>query len=191
MATFEELLESWEGETAVIHRDRPSGGWMFICIHSTRRGPAGGGTRMKVYERPADGLQDAMRLSRAMTAKLAVAGLPLGGGKAVLAVPELPTGNDRRELLLRYGDLVDSLGGTYHTSSDMNTGEADMDVIAERTKHVFGRSQAKGGSGSPAVPTAVGVYHGLRASVGYAFGSDELAGRIVLVQGAGSVGSDV
>jgi leucine dehydrogenase len=189
VATFEELLERWDGERVVIGRDQASGTWMFVCIDSTRLGPAGGGTRMKVYETPADGLADAMRLSGAMTAKLALAGLPLGGGKAVLAVPELPTGDARRELLLRYGDLVESLGGSYRTSSDVNTGEADMDVIAERTRYVFGCSVAKGGSGSPAPPTARGVYHGIRASVAYALGGDGLAGVRVLVQGAGNVGS--
>jgi leucine dehydrogenase len=189
MPTFEELLESWDGETAVIHPDRESGSWMFVCLHSTRRGPAGGGTRMKVYDAPAEGLQDALRLSAAMTRKLAVAGLPFGGGKAVLAVPELPSGKQRRALFLRYGDLVDSLGGTYRTSSDMNTGEDDMDVIGERTRYVFGRSLEAGGAGSPAPPTAVGVFHGIRASLAHVFGSDELAGRRVIVQGAGGVGS--
>ncbi len=189
MATFEELLERWDGEQAVISHDRASGAWMFVCIDSTRLGPAGGGTRMKVYETPAEGLADAMRLSGAMTAKLALAGLPLGGGKGVLAVPELPTGEARRRLLLRYGELVESLGGTYRTSSDVNTGEADMDVIAERTRHVFGCSKAKGGSGSPAPPTARGVYHGIQASVAHALGSDGLAGVRVLIQGAGNVGS--
>jgi leucine dehydrogenase len=189
VASFEELLAGWDGETAVIRRDRASGAWIFICIHSTRRGPAAGGTRMKTYETAAEGLRDAMLLSQAMTAKLTVADLPFGGGKAVIAVPELPSGDARRELLLRYGELVDSLGGTYRTSSDMNTGPADMDVIGERTEYVFGRSEAHGGSGNPAPPTARGVYHGIRASVGHVFGSDDLVGRTVLIQGAGSVGS--
>jgi leucine dehydrogenase len=189
MVSFEELLDAWDGETAVVRRDRETGGWIFVCIHSTRLGPAGGGTRMKVYETPADGLADAMRLSGAMTRKLAVAGMPFGGGKGVLAVPELPAGDRRRELFLRYGDLVESLGGTYRTSSDMNTGEADMDVIGERTKYVFGKSVAAGGSGNPAAPTSLGVFHGIRASLDHAFGSDELGGRVVLVQGAGGVGS--
>jgi leucine dehydrogenase len=189
MPTFEELLETWDGETAVIRRDRETGGWIFVCIHSTRRGPAGGGTRMKVYGSPAEGLQDAMRLSGAMSRKLAVAGLPFGGGKAVIAVPAIPSGQPRRELLLRYGDLVASLGGTYRTSSDMNTDEADLDVIWERTEYVFGRSVAAGGSGSPARPTAVGVFHGIRASIAHLDGSDELTGRRILVQGAGGVGS--
>ncbi len=82
----------WDGETAVIHRDQETGGWMFICIHSTRRGPAGGGTRLRTYDTPAAGLADAIRLSGAMTRKLAVAGLPFGGGKGVIAVPEIPGG---------------------------------------------------------------------------------------------------
>jgi leucine dehydrogenase len=186
---FEELLEAWDGETVVVHRDRESGSWIFVCLHSTRLGPAGGGTRMKVYGTPAEALQDAMRLSAAMTRKLAVAGLPFGGGKAVIAVREIPSGEQRRELFLRYADLVASLGGTFRTSSDMNTGEADMDVIGERTEYVFGRSVEAGGSGSPAPPTAVGVYHGIRASLSHVFGSDHLEGRIVVVQGAGGVGS--
>jgi glutamate dehydrogenase/leucine dehydrogenase len=137
----------------------------------------------------AEALDDAMRLSAAMTRKLAVAGLPFGGGKAVIAVPELPTGEPRRALLLRYGELVASLGGTYRTSSDMNTGEAEMDVIGERTEYVFGRSVQAGGSGNPAFPTALGVYQGIRASLAHVFGSDDPEGRTVLVQGAGGVGS--
>ena len=191
MTAFEELLDTWDGETAVIRRDRETGGWIFICIHSTRRGPAGGGTRMKIYATPADGLEDAMRLSGAMSRKLALAGLPFGGGKAVIAIPEIPTGQPRRELLLRYGELVASLGGTYCTSSDMNTDEADLDVIWERTKYVFGRSVATGGSGSPARPTALGVFHGIRASVAHLDGSDALQRRRILIQGAGGVGSQL
>ena len=191
MLTFEEVLEAWDGESVVIHRDRESGGWIFVCLHSTRLGPAGGGTRMKVYGGPAEALEDAMRLSAAMTRKLAIVGLPFGGGKGVIAVPEIPSGEQRRGLFLRYADLVASLGGTFRTSSDLNTGEADMDVIGERTEYVFGRSVQAGGSGSPAPPTAVGVYHGIRASLTHAFGSDDLEGRIVVVQGAGGVGSSL
>ena len=191
MPTFEDLLATWDGETALVHRDRESGAWIFVCLHSTRLGPAGGGTRMKVYGQPAEALEDAMRLSGAMTRKLAVAGLPFGGGKAVIAVPEIPTGEQRRALFLRYGELVAALGGTYRTSSDMNTNEADMDVIAERTTFVFGRSTGAGGSGNPAPPTAAGVLHGIRASLAYVFGSNDLDGRTVLVQGAGGVGSSL
>jgi leucine dehydrogenase len=188
VATFEDLLETWDGEQAVIRRDRESGGWIFICMHSTRLGPAAGGTRLKVYDTPVEGLRDAMRLSAGMTAKLAVADLGLGGGKAVLAVPEIPAGDERRALLGRYADMVASLGGSFITSSDVGTGETDMDLIAERTEHVFGRSQANGGAGDPGPFTAVGVFHGIKSSVTRVFGSDDLSGRTVLVQGVGNVG---
>jgi leucine dehydrogenase len=183
-----ELLEGWDGEEVAVRFDRDLATWMFVCVHSTRLGPACGGTRMKSYAEPGDALRDGLRLSGAMTAKNAVAGLPLGGGKAVLAVPEIPQADRRRELFLRYGDLVCSLGGTYVTACDMNTSERDMDVLGERCSHVFGRSVARGGSGSSAPATATGVFHGIRASVAHAFGSSHLGGRTVLVQGVGSVG---
>src|SRR5215207_7434656 len=164
---------------------------MLVCIHSTRLGPAMGGTRLKSYDAPAEALEDALRLAAGMTRKLAVLGLPCGGGKAVLAVPEVPSGDARRRLLEGYGDLIDSLGGTYVTGPDVNTGEADMDVIGERTAHVFCRSAANGGSGDPSIHTALGVFHGIRASLAHALGYDELASRTVLVQGTGSVGANL
>ena len=185
---FEELLQQWDGEEAVIRYDAPSGAWMFVCVHSTVLGPAGGGTRMRVYERPGDGLADAMRLSQAMTVKMAVAGAERGGGKAVLAVPELPVGDARRALLLRYGDLVASLHGTYHTAGDMNITPADLDVVKERCEFVYGTTGAGGNSGRG---TAIGVLHGIRAAVEHVFGSPDLAGRSVLVQGVGAVGHDL
>jgi leucine dehydrogenase len=185
---FEELLEGWDGEEVAVRFDRNLATWMFVCVHSTRLGPAGGGTRLKSYPEPGAALRDGLRLSGAMTAKNAVAGLPLGGGKAVLAVPEVPQGDRRRELFLRYGDLVRSLGGTYVTACDMNTSERDMDVVGERCPYVFGRSVGCGGSGTSARATATGVFHAIRASVAHAFGSSDLEGRTVLVQGVGSVG---
>jgi len=185
---FEDLLRRWDGEEAVIHFDEPSGAWMFVCVHSTVLGPAGGGTRMRVYEQPADGLADAMRLSQAMTVKMAVAGAERGGGKAVLAVPELPTGDARRKLLLRYGELVASLGGTYRTAGDMNIAPADLDIVKERCQWVYGTTGASGNSGRG---TAIGVLHGIRAACEHVFGSADLNGRSVLVQGAGSVGRDL
>ena len=164
---------------------------MLVGVHSTVLGPAMGGTRLKVYSSPTEALTDVLRLSQAMTMKQAVAGLDLGGGKAVLAVPAVPPAGsvERRELLLRYGDLVESMGGTYVTAADMNTGEADLDIVGERTAHVLGRSVARGGSGSSAEATAFGVFHGVLAAVRHAFGDDDLARRRVLVQGAGAVGS--
>jgi leucine dehydrogenase len=185
---FEDLLRDWDGEEVAVRYDAAAETWMFVCVHSTRLGPAAGGTRMKVYATPGDALRDGLRLSGAMTRKDAVAGLPLGGGKAVLAVPELPTGRARRAVLLRYGDLVTALGGTYRTACDMNVTERDMDVVAERSPYVFGRSVEAGGSGSSAPATAIGVFHGIRASVHRLFGSPELGDRTVLIQGVGAVG---
>ncbi len=183
---FEQLLRDWDGEHAVIRHDAESGAWIFVCVHSTALGPAGGGTRMRVYPTPADGLADAMRLSRAMTQKMAAAAAPRGGGKAVLAVPELPQGEARRRLLRRYGELVASLGGSYHTAGDMNITPADLDVIAETCPYVFGTS---GGGGDSGRGTARGVHHGIRAAVEHVFGSPDLAGRTIVVQGCGAVGA--
>ena len=159
---------------------------MFVCLHSTARGPAGGGTRMRVYPTPADGLADAMRLSGAMTRKMAAANMPRGGGKGVLAVPELPTGEPRRRLLRRYGELVASLGGSYRTAGDMNISPEDLDVVAETCPWVYGTTGRGGNSGRG---TARGGLHAIRATVEHLFGSPDLAGRSVLVQGAGSVGA--
>jgi leucine dehydrogenase len=186
---LEDLIRAWDGEEVAVHYDHPSGTWMFVCIHSSERGPAGGGTRMKTYPTPADGLADAMRLSGAMTLKMAATDIPFGGAKAVLAVPALPEGDERRRLLLRYGDLAASLGDNFQTGPDVNTTIADMDVIAERHAHVFCRSKERGGSGDPGPYTARGVFHGIRASAGHAFGSPDLGGRTVLVQGVGDVGA--
>jgi leucine dehydrogenase len=183
---FERLLAGWEGEHAVVRHDAESGAWMFVCVHSTVLGPAGGGTRMRVYPAPADGLADAMRLSGAMTWKMAGAGMPRGGGKAVLAVPELPAGEPRKRLLRRYGRLVASLGGTYRTAGDMNITPEDLDVVAETCPWVYGTTGRGGNSGRG---TARGGLHAIRATVEHAFGSPDLAGRTVLVQGAGSVGA--
>ncbi len=188
-SAFEDLLLDWDGEQVAVRYDAELSTWMFIGVHSTRRGPAGGGTRMRVYTRPEDGLADALKLSAAMTRKMAVCDVPRGGGKGVLAVPELPDGERRTELLHRYGDFITSLGGLYSTAPDMNTSERDMDVIAERCPYVFCRSAANGGSGSTAPATAVGVFHGIRASVAHALGRTDLDGVRVLVQGLGAVGA--
>jgi leucine dehydrogenase len=187
--SLESLIEVWDGEEVVVAFDRPTGTWIFVCIHSTVLGPAGGGTRLKVYPSPADGLADAMRLADGMTMKMAAAGVSFGGGKAVLAVREVPHGDERRRLFHRYGDLVASLKGTFWTGPDMNTGTGDMDAIFERTSYVFSRSEDKGGSGNPGPFTARGVYHGIRASAARVFGSPDLTGRSVLVQGVGNVGA--
>jgi leucine dehydrogenase len=188
---FEERLLGWGGEELVVRYDEPTSTWMFVGVHSTALGPAMGGTRMKPYPSPDEAVHDVLRLSQAMSMKQAAAGLPYGGGKAVLAVPDVPArgSTQRAALIARYADLVDSLHGTYVTAADMNTGPADMDAIAERTPHVLGRSQANGGAGDPGEGTAIGVFHAIRATCRHAFETDDLSGRTVLVQGAGSVGA--
>jgi leucine dehydrogenase len=189
MSAFEQLLTSWDGEQVAVRYDADFATWMFIGVHSTRDGRSGGGTRMAVYAQPEDALADALKLSAAMTRKMAVCDVAMGGGKAVLAVPALPTGEARVELLHRYGDFITSLGGLYATAPDMNTSAEDMDTIAERSEHVFCRTVEKGGSGSTAPATAVGVFHGIQASVAFKLGRSDLSGIRVLVQGLGAVGA--
>ena len=161
---------------------------MFVGVHSTVLGPAVGGTRMRVYPTPADGLARRAAAVGGDDQKLAGAGMPRGGGKAVLAVPELPTGEARQRLLRRYGELVASLGGTYRTAGDMNIKPEDLDVVAETCPWVYGAT-GRGGNSGPG--TARGVFHAIRATVEHVFGSPELAGRRVLVQGAGAVGANL
>jgi leucine dehydrogenase len=187
---LEDLLSSWDGQSVSAHTDRKTGTLMFVCVHSTRLGPAAGGTRMKHYDHPSDALRDGMRLSEAMTLKFASVGFPYGGGKAVVALPsaEMPRGDARSRLLREYGAFINSLGGLYSCAPDMNTSAADMDVIGEVTPYVFCRTEAAGGSGDTAPDTAVGVLHGIRAACRYALGTDDLHGRTVMVQGAGGVG---
>jgi leucine dehydrogenase len=187
---IDQLLRAWDGEELVLRFDEPTGTWMLIGVHSTALGPAMGGTRMKAYPSLEDAVRDALRLSQAMSMKQAASGLPYGGGKAVLAVPRVPPPGSagRRELIERYASLIESLHGTYVTAADMNTGPADMDAIAVHTAHVLGRSPDNGGAGDPGEGTAIGVFHAIRATCRHAFGSSDLEGRTVLVQGAGSVG---
>src|SRR3989442_5446083 len=160
---------------------------MYICVHSTALGTAAGGTRMKHYPTANDALLDGMRLSEAMSLKLASVDFPHGGGKAVIALPstELPQGSESRRLLHEYGRFINSLGGLYSCAPDMNTSAADMDMIAEVTPYVFCKTEAAGGAGDTAPDTAVGVLHGIRASCRYAFGSGDLSPRSVLPRGAG------
>ena len=185
---FEDLIRGWDGEFVATRFDAETSTWMFVGVHSTALGPGFGGTRMKEYALPEEALGDVLRLSAAMTFKNAMADLPFGGGKAVLAVSAIPQGDARAEMLWRYADFVASLGGSYVTACDMNTTEGDMDVVGERCPHVMGRSVAAGGSGTSAPDTAVGVFHGIRASLAHAFGTNDLAGRTIVVEGAGAVG---
>lgn len=186
---MESLLRAWDGETVVVRYDHLTGAWIFIAIHSTRLGPAAGGTRMKSYPDVASALQDAFRLATGMSYKFATSGLPFGGGKAVIAIPPDFDRESRPALLRRYGALVHQLGGLFSTGPDVGTSSADMDIIAETAvPYVFARTPAAGGAGSSGPFTALGVFTGIQATCEHRFGTTSLQGRRVLVQGTGSVG---
>jgi leucine dehydrogenase len=183
------LLRQWDGERVIMHLDYPTGAWIIIAIHSTRLGPATGGTRMKPYPDVETALHDALRLAASMTYKFAVADLPRGGGKAVIALPPDFDACVRPDLLRRYGALIRRLGGLYQTGPDVGTSPADMDIIGETgAPHVFCRTPANGGAGGSGTATALGVFSGMQAVCEYLFGDESLVGKRVLVQGAGSVG---
>lgn len=188
----ESLLTQWDGETVIARYDRPTGAWILIAIHSTRLGPAAGGTRMKSYPNLETALEDVLRLSAGMTYKFAVPGLGYGGGKAVIAVPADLDANSRPALLRRYGTLIHQLGGLYYTAADVGTSSADMDVVAETgAPYVFGRTPAAGGICDTGPLTALGVFTGIQVVCEHLFGDASLGGRRVLVQGTGKVGGNL
>ncbi|QTF91142.1 Glu/Leu/Phe/Val dehydrogenase dimerization domain-containing protein [Halomonas sp. BM-2019] len=171
----------------VFGSDEASGLRAIIAIHDTFRGPALGGLRIFPYASEEAALTDVLRLSRGMSYKSALAGLPLGGGKAVIIAD--PRRDKSPELLRAMGRLVESLGGRYVTAEDSGSSEADMQVIAEETAHVGGLRQADGESGDPSPFTAWGVFCALRSAVRHALGRPDLAGLRVAIQGVGHVGA--
>ena len=180
-----------EHEQVVVSQGSRSGLPVIVAVHSTALGQAVGGCRLWRYDDWREGLEDALRLSGAMTLKCALAGLPLGGGKSVIALPpevEL-TADVRRAVLHDLGDLVESLDGRYGVGEDVGTSARDMAVVAERTRFAYGLPEATGGMGEPSEPTAVGVFECLRATAERVWGTDDLTGRRVTVLGVGQVGS--
>jgi leucine dehydrogenase len=185
--------ETLDHETVLVQRGARSGLYTFVAVHSTVRGPSLGGCRMWSYEDSRHALRDALRLSRAMTYKSAVADLPLGGGKGVIMTnPGMPlSAAQRKAALLDFADTVDSLDGRYITAEDVGTSSRDMRVIAQRTSHVAGLPRGKGGSGDPSPFTALGVETAIRTCCERVFSSSSLRGRTVAVIGLGHVGSRV
>ncbi|HJQ47349.1 MAG TPA: Glu/Leu/Phe/Val dehydrogenase dimerization domain-containing protein [Amycolatopsis sp.] len=173
-------------EQVVFCQDQASGLKAIIAIYSTALGPALGGTRCYPYASESDALEDVLALSKGMAYKNSLAGLDLGGGKAVIIGD--PTIVKTEALLRAYGRFVQSLGGRYITACDVGTYVPDMDVVARETRFVTGRSADDGGAGDSSVLTAFGVFQGMRASAEHRWGSAELAGRRVGVQGVGKVG---
>lgn len=181
-----DTIQSMGHEQVVLCSDPVTGLRAIVAIHDTSLGPALGGTRMWKYASDDDAITDALRLSRGMTYKAAVSGVNLGGGKAVII------GDSRTEksesLFRAYGRFVESLRGRYITAEDVGTSVRDMEWIRMETKYVTGVG-GNGGSGDPSPVTALGVYSGMKATAKFAWGSDALAGKRIVVQGAGNVAS--
>lgn len=182
-----ETMAHQKHEQVVFCQDKESGLKAIIAIHDTTLGPALGGTRMWPYKSEDDALRDVLRLSEGMTYKAAAAGLNLGGGKAViLGDPK----KEKSEVLFRaYGNFVNSLGGRYITAEDVGTDVIDMEYTYMETNYVVGIEMAHGGSGNPAPFTSLGVFQAIKCCLGKVFGSEDLKGRTISVQGVGQVGS--
>ncbi len=176
-----------EHEQVVFANDSSTGLRAIIAIHSTALGPALGGTRFYPYARTDDAIRDVLNLSRGMSYKAALAGLDLGGGKAVIIGD--PATLKTESLLRAYGRFVQSLAGRYYTACDVGTYPEDMDLIARECAFVTGRTTTHGGAGDSSVLTAYGVFQGMRAAAEMAWGEPTLAGRTVGVAGVGKVGS--
>jgi leucine dehydrogenase len=186
-----DTLEPLTHEALLVRRGRRSGLYTIVAVHSTARGPSLGGCRMWTYADERSAVRDALRLSRAMTYKSAMAGLPLGGGKGVICLPagsSRPTGEDRRAVLLDFGETVEALDGAYITAEDVGTSEPDMRIISEVTSHVSGLAVESGGSGDPSPWTAIGVESAIRVACERVFGSASVEGRTIAVVGVGHVG---
>lgn len=180
---FFETLSDMGHEELVMASDPSCGYRGIIAVHSTRLGPALGGTRFWQYDSDEDAIIDALRLSRGMTYKNAVAGLDLGGGKSVIIGDNRTT--DRENIFRAHGRAVESLGGRYITAEDVGTGTADMDFVNMETEHVAG---LKHKSGDPSPVTAHGVFRAIQASAKNRWGSDDLQGKVVTILGVGNVG---
>lgn len=178
--------EGAEHEQVVFCNDPATGLRAIVAIHSTALGPALGGTRFYPYPSTAAAVSDVLDLSRGMSYKAALAGLDLGGGKAVIIGD--PARLKSEALLRAYGRFVQSLGGRYYTACDVGTFSADMDDIARECDFVTGRTVANGGAGDSSVLTAYGVFQGMRAAAEAVWGRPSLEGRTVGVAGVGKVG---
>lgn len=173
-------------EEVVFFNDKETGLKAIVGIHNSVLGPALGGTRMWNYKTEWEALNDVLRLSRGMTYKAAVSGLNQGGGKAVIIGDSKTQKTD--VFMRKFGEFIHSLGGKYLTAEDMGMETRDMDIIREVTPYVTGISESKGGSGNPSPFTALGVYMGMKGAAKHQFGTDNLAGKKILVQGIGHVG---
>ena len=180
-------MSQMDHEQVVFCSDEKTGLKAIIAVHNTVLGPSLGGTRFWSYTSEKDAITDVLRLSRGMTFKSAISGLNLGGGKAVI-IGNSDQLRNREPLFRRYGKFVNSLNGKYITAEDVGTSPADIEFISIETNFVAGKPEQVGGGGDPSPVTAYGTYLGMKAAQQFASGNDSLAGKRVMVQGAGHVG---
>lgn len=205
---FLPLLEAWDGDGVVVRHDAPTNTWIFIALHSSSLGRPTGGTRLRVYGGLRDAVRDAMRLAEGMTYKWAGLGMKFGGGKAVLAISRPLAPEERRGLMWRYGELLESLAGAFYTGADLGTGSDDMSHVAQRTRYILGVDPISGLARDPGPYTANGVLAGIRSALRFSdgglsdgglsdrgpsdgaltAGASGIAGRRIVIQGLGRVG---
>jgi len=182
-------MQEFDHEQVVFCQAKDVGLKVIVAIHDTTLGPALGGTRMWPYASETEALRDVLRLSRGMTYKAAAAGLPLGGGKAVIIGD--PKKDKSQALFRSYGRFINSLDGRYITAEDVGTNVFDMECAFLETDYVVGTDPTHGGSGDPSPFTALGTFYGIKACLNKVYGDESLKGRTFAVQGAGKVGADL
>lgn len=189
MNISKEARAQWGGEELITIHDHETESWIIIAIHTLRNGRAAGGLRMKKYNTLDEAITDVLNLSEAMTYKFAMCNMGWGGAKAVIYLTRELAQTERVQLLMRFGDVLKTLKGRYYVGPDVGTTSEDMNIVYTTGKpYVFSRTVSAGGAGSSAVPTAFGVYAGIKTTCKFIFGTDQLAGRTIFIQGLGSVG---
>ena len=179
-------MQEYGHEQLVVCHEPSVGLKAFIAIHDTTLGPSCGGVRIWPHSTEKAAIFDVLRLSRAMTYKSAVAGLPLGGGKGLIIADSR---KDKTEAMLRvFGQYVDTLGGRYIATEDVGMSPRDLEFVAEGTSYVAGLPESMGGSGDTSVMTGLGVYLGIKAAAKATWSSNDLQDRTIAIQGFGNVG---
>lgn len=187
-SNFRSWKEFDDHEMVIVLSDEKTKLRGFVGIHNTHLGPALGGTRMQLYETQDDALKDALNLSKAMSYKCALAGLPFGGGKAVVIATDA---GDRKETLAAYARMVDKLRGLFKTGTDVGISDQDVRHMADYTSHMLGVTPADRGDMTTSSMAALGVYYSIRESLKEVFGSDNPKGRTVSIKGVGKLGGEL
>ncbi|MDH5414421.1 MAG: hypothetical protein OEW87_09815, partial [Flavobacteriaceae bacterium] len=186
---FNENIRIWNGQQFITHLDNKTESFMIIAIHSSRKGRSAGGLRIKTYTSYEEALEDAFKLSEAMTYKFILSGLDFGGAKSVIHVPSVLSNELRNEILINFSRLLNYLAGQYYVGPDIGTSSVDMDFIYNNgCEYVFSRTTNNRGGGSSAIPTAHGILTAIKATCENLFGSKDLRDKKIVVQGVGNVG---